>query len=116
MVWYRLYGPVAMVPLVAEHIVVRAVCAQAHSMKELIKDNMEAMEYLVSEVEFFNKRLGDPEIEVLLALKDELRIPDDWWQQVVSTFNLGRGGNLHQIEKLRQRLNSALPVNPTPGR
>jgi hypothetical protein len=80
MVWYRLYGPVAMVPLVAEHIVVRAVCAQAHSMKELIKDNMEAMEYLVSEVEFFNKRLGNPEIEVLLALKDELRIPDDWWQ------------------------------------
>ncbi len=85
-------------------------------MKELIKDNMEVMEYLVSKVEFFNKQLGDPGIEVLLALKDELHIPDDQWQQVVSTFNLGRGGNLHQIEKLCQHLNSTLPINPTPGR
>ncbi len=84
-------------------------------MKELIKDNDEVMEYLIKEVEFFNKRLGDPEIEVLLALKDELRIPDDWWQQVVSAFNLGKGGNLHKIEQLRQRLNAVLPVNLSPG-
>ena len=106
--------PIILVALVAYPILHYDTC-QREGVKELIKDNNEVMEYLIKEVEFFNKCLGDPKIKVLLALKDELHIPDDQWQQVVSAFNLGKGGNLHKIEQLRWCLNAVLPVNPIPG-
>jgi len=73
------------------------------------------MQYLVDKLEYFQNRLSPPSVEALLALKDNLYIPDDRWQYITSTFQLGPGSSLHYIEKHRQALNRRLPMMPTGG-
>jgi hypothetical protein len=63
---------------------------------------------------FLQACMTPPTVETLLALKDDLHIPDDWWHQVVGTFKLGAEASLHHIEKARHRFNNILLISPTP--
>jgi len=51
-------------------------------MKKLLQDDEQLMKKLIHEIKYLSGLLGDPPIEVLLALKDELQISDDQWCQV----------------------------------
>lgn len=66
------------------------------------------MQYLVDKLKYFQNHLSLPSVEALLALKDNLYIPDDQWHYITSTFQLGPGSSLHYIKKHCQALNQRL--------
>jgi len=56
---------------------------QSECIKQILEDDKEIMEKLIREMDYLHKWFGEPPIEVLLALKDELQISDDRWHQVI---------------------------------
>ena len=84
-------------------------------MQALLKDDQVAIEYLRTEVEELRMELTKPSLEALLALKDQLAIPDDDWDLVVRTFGAKAVAKLHRLEALQRRMNNELPITPTAG-
>jgi len=58
-------------------------------MKRFLEEDQETVKYLVQHSLALHPYLSRPSVEALLALKDCLHIPDDHWQVLQSTFNLG---------------------------
>ncbi len=81
----------------------------------MIRDDQKALEYLMSKVAFFQEKITTPSLEALLALKDQLAIPNDQWALIRKTFNLKNEGKLYQIEQLHHVMNETLSIHLTPG-
>lgn len=56
-----------------------------------------------------------PPTDTLLALKDQLYIPDHAWPLVCAVFNLGRQGSLATLRNRRSEINNLLPTVQTPS-
>jgi len=53
------------------------------------------------------------DLEVVAALKDELRITNDEWPKLVKALRLADGNTLHYIRLTQEKVNEKMPVVPT---
>lgn len=53
-------------------------------LQEVLQSDVQVMQYLVDKLKYFQNRLSSPSVEALLALKDNLYIPDDQWHSSCS--------------------------------
>ncbi len=77
---------------------------------------MTVVELSRAELDRLNMHEKEPDIDALLALKDDLCIPDAKWSTVVETFQLSENCTLYQIRKRREVINKSLGlITKTPG-
>lgn len=86
----------------------------AECLAFLLRQSPETIEYLKKEVLRDEEDIPRPTLEALLAYKDVMQISDEKWTYTASLFGL-KYATIASIRTLRRKINSELPVTPTPG-
>lgn len=68
-----------------------------------------------NELENIRDSDNEPTIDTLLALKDDLCVPDSKWASVVQTFHLSHKCSIYYIRKRRNALDNYIPISKTNG-
>lgn len=84
-------------------------------LSEILKADPRVITRILADTPALKELSHQPNIDTLLALKDELRVPDHAWPLVCAVFRLGRNGSIHTVRQHRTEINAVMPTVTTPG-